>query len=173
MYADGASLSGIADKLKTSKVPGPFDVYPNRGGITYWTPSTVRAILLNPAYIGRVVWDRRKNVGKKVNPNNPDKYIVIREIRSRDEWSVKEQKCPALVDRATWDAVQQRMIRHGPRTPGDSPYLLTGLIRCATCDNLVTGGGGSRKGAADPTKYRFYRCRGALRGNPPVCAKPI
>jgi DNA invertase Pin-like site-specific DNA recombinase len=171
LFAEGASLSAVTRALVAAQAPGPFDVYPNnRGGVTWWTPHTVKAILVNAAYVGRAVWNRRKNLGKK--PDGHD----LRALRPRDEWTVVENAHPALVDGATWDAAQRRFThRAGPRV-GDSPYLLTGLVRCQTCGNLVTGGGGTRPKARDPDAVRFYRDRGAVRyrdDGTVVCGDPI
>jgi DNA invertase Pin-like site-specific DNA recombinase len=64
--------------------------------------------------------------------------------------------CPAIVERAIFDAVQRQMTERNPRrTPGrrvNNPILLSGMVKCARCGgtmSLRTGKGG---------RYRYYAC---------------
>lgn len=165
-FAGGASLTAIADELNRADVLGPFDVYRNRGDITWWTPHTVRAMLLNAAYVGTHVWHRRAPAVEAPDGRKP------RPRRERSDWVVVEDAHPPLVDRATWDVVEDRLAQGRALQHARSPYLLTGLMHCATCGKLVVGGGGARPKAKDPGRYRFYRCRGAVT-YPPVCEHPV
>ena len=140
-YAAGATLATIADGLNAAKVRGPWRDYRNRGGTQCWTPGTVRVILANPAYLGTVRFGRRGR-------------------RAVEEWIVVGHAHDPLIDPTIWQTVQRRLARIGPRQRGDSSFVLTGLVRCKTCENLVTGGGGA------PNSY--YRDRGGVR-YPAVC----
>jgi len=148
-YAKGESMDAIADALNDSKARGPWDDYKNRGGVTRWMPGTVRVLLGNVAYIGTVHFGRRSR-------RSPDEQIVV------------ENAHPPLIDRETWSIVQHRLSRIVPKPRGDSTFLLTGLIHCARCNSLVTGGGGARPDADDPGEHRYYRDRGGVR-YPPIC----
>jgi DNA invertase Pin-like site-specific DNA recombinase len=145
--ARGDLYKDIADRLNTKKVQGPFDIYPNRGGIDCWTACTVRAIAENPVYVGVHRFNRR----------TPFDTHGKRQVRPETEHIVIEGAHPAVVDRGTWEAVQARFNTIGPRRRS-SRYLLTGLMRCETCGGSLVGGGGSRPDAADPERTVHYKC---------------
>lgn len=91
-------------------------------------------ILANPIYIGRQVWNRSRHV------KHPDTGRRIRQERPEAEWITTEQPELAIVDRATWDAVQARLGCNGKanpgayRKPGRQPrHLLSGILRCESC----------------------------------------
>jgi len=86
-----------------------------------WRGSTVRRMLLNPRYVGRV---RYKGV---VQANPAD-------------W-------PAIVEPSTWEAVNAILTNPMRTTPGRAPtYLLTGIARCGVCGAHVHAGGNARRG---------------------------
>lgn len=76
----------------------------------------------------------------------------------------KEPDFPALVDLDTWFKAQQ--IRKG-RNPKErkgyeprrlnSPYLLSGLLRCGCCSYAMTGK--KEKGSTTDTIHHYYYCR--------------
>ena len=72
-------------------------------------------------------------------------------------------KIPALVDQATWDQVQARILprREQARTARrrNSPFLLSGLAHCGLCGALMEGSNDERPGRADEPSARAYRCR--------------
>jgi DNA invertase Pin-like site-specific DNA recombinase len=132
-YLAGGTPRSIAAGLNRDGVPSA------RLGKS-WAASAIHGdvkrgigILANPIYIGRQVWNRSHWI------KHPDTGRRIRQERPREDWI--EQILPelAIVDRATWDAVQARIKRQGACTgkrggPGRPPkYLLSGLLRCAEC----------------------------------------
>src|SRR3954468_2638613 len=62
----------------------------------------------------------------------------------------------AIVDRATWDAVQAKIEEHtraynaGAVPRRKTSYLLTGMLKCGCCGALMQINGGSTQ--------RYYRC---------------
>lgn len=62
----------------------------------------------------------------------------------------------ALVERGTWQAVQDHLSGRRAGTParGAVGYLLRGLLRCACCGERMTGAT-THNGAR---RYRYYRC---------------
>lgn len=101
---------------------------PGPGG-HHWEISTIKRILLNRVYRGATPYRKR---------------IVQRDRRGRShsqtldgEWI--EGTHPPLVTEAVWAAVQSRYhIKRqlGPRSQ-DSPYWLSGLIRCGVCGGAM------------------------------------
>lgn len=89
-----------------------------------WAPTSVRVILHNPAYRGEWVYGRKRKVKRQgkiyYEPAPPEAQIAV--------------PIPAIVDEATWYAVQEQMARNKQAAPRNAKreYLLRGLIRC-TC----------------------------------------
>src|SRR5581483_11444879 len=64
-----------------------------------------------------------------------------------------------LVDRGTWEAVQRALrqrtkTRRGRRPVEDDPFILRGLLRCATCGGMLATH--VAKGRTGPVRY--YAC---------------
>lgn len=98
-----------------------------------WQAHSVRAVLLNPRYIGRV--------------------------RYKGEVMPTPAEWPAIVSEETFEATRSLLMNPARRTAGRAPTrLLTGIARCAVagCGATVHSGGNSRPGV--PT----YRCSGSL-----------
>ena len=110
----------------------------------------MRAILGNPVYTGRAVWNRQRTDRVLVDPDNPG--LGHREVvqwNNPDQWIIsKEATHAALVSEAEFVAVQtvraaQADARH--------VYLLTGLLRCGLCGRRMQG--------AVTRGNPAYRCR--------------
>jgi DNA invertase Pin-like site-specific DNA recombinase len=143
-YAAGSvSLSGLAREL--------LQRWPGR----QWSQNTVNAMLKNPAYAGDVVWCRR-----------PHDAIERSEtwIRPADQWVTVRDAHPAIVSRALFNQVQQRLAGNRRATRATSGgYPLSGMIRCAVCDDRFVGGGGRTGPAEDPDRWRKYQEAGCTR----------
>lgn len=61
-----------------------------------WAPSTMLAILNNPVYLGKRVWNKKSNADGKQN--------------DASEWIVTENAHPAIVDQQLWDAAQASLM---------------------------------------------------------------
>lgn len=76
---------------------------------------------------------------------------------------------PAIIDRQTWEVVQQtltsrhREVQH-PRVSSSS-YLFAGKIRCALCGSLFLGTSARGNGG----RYRYYICGTIIRSGPRAC----
>ena len=130
----GCSIAGIARELNERGVPSPSrsDVDRNRHRTASpWTVQTVAAILGNPRYTGRQVWNRVANERDKVTlgsgrpgqrPNRADQWAVSASLAHTP-----------LVSTRMFAAVQE--VR-ASRPTGDGAsrlYLLAGLVVCRVC----------------------------------------
>ncbi|MDR9749303.1 recombinase family protein [Paenibacillus taichungensis] len=61
-----------------------------------WAPSTVLAILDNPVYLGKRVWNKKSDTHGKQNDIS--------------EWIVTENAHPAIVNQETWDAAHASLM---------------------------------------------------------------
>jgi site-specific DNA recombinase len=152
----GHSMARIARALNDAAVPCPSaadpERNPHRSG-SAWTLHTVRAILGNPRYTGRQVWNRQRTDTHLVDPANTG--LGHRPVRRRnlpEGWVISARPAhPAIVTEADFIVVQDLAARRGPDSPAGRRYLLAGLLRCGSCGRLLESCWSNGKAA--------YRCR--------------
>jgi DNA invertase Pin-like site-specific DNA recombinase len=165
--ATGRSVAGIARELNDRSIPCPSrtDRVRNRHRTKHeWIVRTVVGILENPRYTGRQVWNRHgaRTTGP-VHHRTP-----VRPSAARG-WAESEKVThPALVDEATFLAIQgMRAAR--PTQHGDTrTYVLAGLVQCQLC--------GRRLDSHWVNGRPGYRCRHghtSARNRPPELAKNV
>ena len=132
----GYGYRTIADKLNTEKVPCPKrGRWRNKNQM--WSTVTVQTIITNPSYCGDRVYNRHP-LSKKVN-GEADVLGKAKDrwINDESEWVVQKDVHPAIVTRELFYNVNPPSIRpqSGKRNLHfyQSPYLLTGLVKCERC----------------------------------------
>ncbi len=118
----GVSL--IVRRLNELKVPT------KNGGD--WTPATIRGILGNPVYMGKVRWNNRPAVKKMVEGQT----VVKRPRNSGDGCIISEGLHPAIIDEEVWYLAQDYLKNNPPRPIGEKNTVknpLAGLIICGKC----------------------------------------
>lgn len=164
MYADGAGLRYIAQRLTDDGVPSPSQYDPERNrhrDPRGWSHSAIRAILDNPAYTGVRVWGKQEKYEVLVNPDDVAAGYETR-MRWRDEadWIAPDRRThEALIPDELVQAVRLRtQVRRGPglvcRRESTVPYALRGLLFCAACGRRMQGA--ARVGKR--TTRILYRC---------------
>jgi site-specific DNA recombinase len=152
----GHSMARIARALNDTAVPCPSaadpERNPHRSG-TAWTLHTVRAILSNPRYTGRQVWNRQRTDSDLVDPANTSLgHRPVQRWNLPEGWVISARPAhPAIVSEADFIAAQDPGTRRGPGSPTGRRYLLAGLLRCGTCGRLLESCWSNGKAA--------YRCR--------------
>lgn len=122
-FLQTGSLRAVWDSLCQQQVPPPR--------AQAWSLNTLRGILTNPVYIGRLEW-----AGESF-----------------------EARWEPIVEPALWEAVQEQMalLRQGPRaTP--APRLLTGFIHCGGCGRPMWTRYASRSTSGERHLRRLYWC---------------
>ncbi|MCC5648060.1 recombinase family protein, partial [Nostoc sp. CHAB 5824] len=152
-YLSGKSLRGICRLLSENHVFAP------RGG-KVWVPISVKALLSNTVYKGQAVYGRhaRRVDETRLAQGYKQPYFNVR--RAEEEWLFIP--VPAIVDEATWNAVQER-LKTNQNTLGGNPerrFLLSGLLRCRHCGHSMSGGNCKGKGYYQCAKSRTYRSVG-------------
>ena len=81
-----------------------------------------------------------------------------------------ENAWSAIVDKTIFDQTQAMLAARAPAVSHprevDSPYVLSGIMRCGVCGAAMVGHGGRRR-------YRYYMCGNARRKGREVCSSPI
>jgi site-specific DNA recombinase len=168
LYLSGLGFKAIATVLTNEGVLSPSAADPSRNSHRpghAWAFSAVRAILLNPRYLGRYVFGRQARVEVLLDPDQPALGHVTRmRWQDRSQWlNATEFTHEPLVDEASWHRVQELMesntrpSRRHHHAGGESRrsvpgrYPLSGLIVCGHCNKKLQGS--HTRGRA------YYRCR--------------
>ena len=132
----GHSLARITRALNEMGIPCPSAADPERNAHRpgqAWTLTTVRAILANPRYTGRQVWNWQPTAMDLIDPANTG--LGHRQVQRRglpDGWVISARPAhPALVSEEDFIAVQG--IRAEREGNASRQYLLAGLLRCGIC----------------------------------------
>jgi hypothetical protein len=128
--------------------------------------SAVRAILINPRYLGYQVSGRTKKKDVLLDPDVPALgHVTRQQWQQRDEWVTSTvQAYDAIVEEQTWHRVQalvagntrtkaatpSRRTHAGVRRSDSSRYPLAGLVICDACGKKLQGN--TVRG------YSLYRC---------------
>ena len=94
-----------------------------------WTISTVKEILSNPTYIGKLTWNRRKQ--KKKTKNG---HIIIYRPRNKD-YLIYDGLHEPIIDNKTWELVQEKRKQNTPKAKHSYQIQnpLVGLVFCEKC----------------------------------------
>lgn len=144
----GNGLKAIVRSLNADGIPSATG--------KQWGATSVEKILHNEAYTGTLVWGKRtKSTNQVRNGRVP--------LRTENVW-------PALIVQETFAQAQAKLAARAhqvihPRAV-DSPYLLSGMMRCGQCGAAMVGQGTSQG-------YRYYMCGNAHRKGREICPSPL
>jgi len=149
-FLAGYGIYAIAERLTAEGIACPSAHDPGRNRHRCgpaWSKGAVRAILANPRYTGRQVWNRQRKdevliditdvaLGHltKMRWNEADKWIYSNEIVH-----------PPIIDDQRFQQAQQLLAaknaRHVVRRPRTSPraYVLRGVLFCGICNRRMQG----------------------------------
>jgi len=111
---------------------------------------TIRYILENPFYVGKVRWNRQ-------NHNTHT-------IKDKSEWIIADAPHKRIIDEALFNLVQEqikgRTRPYKSRTTSSINHWLVGIVRCSACDHTLLA---CAKGTKDGTFY--YQCGSYNKGS--------
>jgi site-specific DNA recombinase len=158
-YAErDVSLGWLADELRRRGVPSPT-------GKEVWQTMTVRAILRNRNYLGDFHWGSKPH-GKyyRYGGNGQARKVKggkkKRERTPEDQWLIKADTHPALVERDLFEKVQAKLDKNQKRTTpqvGGGDWLLSKLMVCGHCGYFMVG---IRVGGRKKYRCGGYQCHG-------------
>jgi site-specific DNA recombinase len=161
-FLAGFGIYAIAERLTTEGIPCPSAHDPDRNrhrcGIA-WSKYAIRAILTNPRYTGRQVWNRQRKDEVLLDVHDVALgHTTKMRWNDQDKWIYSEQNAhPPIIDEDAFSRAQDlltaRRGTHGPHKPHKSQhaYALRGLLFCGVCERRMQGHWAN----AAP----YYRCR--------------
>lgn len=133
----GRSVASIARELNDIGVPCPSSADPDRNqhrSGEAWTLRTVAAILANPRYTGRQVWNRQRT----------ERETTANGMRSKRNWNPAEQWAvsaqpshPALVSEQDFADAQAINAVPVPGQGSTRNYAFVGLLICTVCERRM------------------------------------
>jgi DNA invertase Pin-like site-specific DNA recombinase len=143
--SQGWGLKAIASHLnRPGGPPSPshVDKSRNRGG--HWATSTLRSMLRNPVYTGRLVWNRLDCATARQHGGTPH-------LRAEEEWVISPDTHAALISDETFKHSQERFKtrprkQHTNRVSKGSRYMFAGLVYCVSGHQPLAMQGKTRKG---------------------------
>ncbi len=143
------SAKGVANVLnQPGGPPSPSHVDSARNLRGHWAASTISAILKNPVYTGRIVWNRLDFTEAKHSGGGARR-------RAKEEWVVTEDAHLSLVSDEVFEAAQARFsrkVRSTTSAGAKRPYLFSGMVRCCAGHQPIAMNGKARKG------HSYYAC---------------
>ena len=142
MVLRGSTIMQVTKTLNTEGVATSMG--------SQWRITTVHRILENEAYTGTLVW------GTNAKDGTPPVRV--------------ENAFPAIVTVLEFQRVRQLLKSRSPKIVhprrASSPYLLSGLAKCALCGKTLTAA------EAKSGKYTYYVCQSILKRGSGSCATP-
>lgn len=117
---------------------------------SHWSPATIRDMLKNPAYAGKVTWGREKDV-KFVQHGN----IVTKRIKQED-YLLYDATWDGIISYEEFEKAQKIMKSHVKPSVKRTDELmnpLSGIVYCEKCGRLMTRLGPNKK-----NRYSTLRC---------------
>lgn len=155
MFADGIGYVRMTKILRGKQILNP-QAYFNQNNPDYyknsdywrkpfdWHATSVRAILNNPVYLGKIVFGRTKTKGFF------DKHRIAAD---ESEWVVSENTHEPLITQDLWDTVHQMMQARRRENSTGEVQPFAGLVKCADCGSSLNVSYDKRKG-----RYTGFSC---------------
>ena len=126
----------VKDKLTPRKIAVRLDSMgvPTYSGDPEWSAYTIKTILTNPTYIGKVRWNDRMQVKTMV-----DGELVTMRPRSNhtDRYMEYDGKHPALVDEETFKKASSKFYSDKTKANHKLQNPLAGILVCQKCQKMM------------------------------------
>lgn len=131
MYADGMSTVEIARIFNEEGVKPPSQIWHEKGirkaepkgGAFVWQHSGMLRMLKNHAYVGDLV--QGVTECKKIRDD--------RRVTDPEKWIISENHHEPIIDRETFDKVQERFQKSGRKWKRRDHHVLVGRVKCGCC----------------------------------------
>ena len=153
---EGRGKQNIAAMLNDAGVPNPTRYkaergwtcnYPAKNDFGLWNKTTIWRILHNEMYTGVMIQGRRKKVSYKSK--------VLIDV-PKDQWYRVEGTHEAIIDRETFDTVQQNLALRSKTDGSGEVHLLSGLVKCMDCGSTMSKTTNCQQGRP---RVSYLRCK--------------
>lgn len=137
-----------------------YNNYASKDNTYTWTPSTVRNILNNEAYIGNTVQGKRRTKSYKVHKV---------EAVPQEEWVRVENTHDPIIDKETFKKAQElskKDMKVSQKTGELS--IWAGLLKCKDCGRAMNKKSSTNKSGS---KYEYYICSTYRKKSNQLCTK--
>jgi DNA invertase Pin-like site-specific DNA recombinase len=186
MYVEeGLGYRAIAEALNAAGTVSPRDGTWSKATDSAWGHGTIRSMILNGTYTGDTYWNRRsyskfhRVVGGRAQDRPRHRSGKV-DWNPEQDWIIIKDTHPAIISRETFRRVVQERgasrlrcinasYRRGPAK--SSPYLLSGLLRCA-CGHAFIGHctkKHKRTISGEPVRTLYYVCGGYMQKGRAKC----
>ncbi len=134
-YLETGSQGEVRKRLFENKIPTPA-IYRNYKTMTeklnnpyQWSGRTIRYILTSQMYIGNMEqhkYEKKSFRSKKLSRVPKEKWIIV------------ENKHEPIIDKDTWDKVQNMIKNNYKRASTRPPELFTGMLICHECKHRMS-----------------------------------
>jgi hypothetical protein len=186
----GSGFKGVADRLNQQGLPSPRGGRWSNKHRDGWAMTTIREMLMNPAYTGDFVWNRRSSAKFHRIENGravPRKAVATGTLAPNrpGDWVVVKDAHPALISRTLFQAAsskrQSRRLdpseyRYRTGHGAHSSFLLTGLIRCLQCGHTWQGyttNKDRKRNDGSAVKTLGYACGGYVTKGNTCCQRAV
>lgn len=126
----GNSNIGYGGIAKYLNLQGIKKVVRQNGTLEMWSGHTVKLILDNPVYCGKIAYGRRTK--EKVKGSKNEYKMVYAE-----DFILEKGKHEAIINEELWNKVYEKRKATGVKQPSkvgkDRSHLLTGILKCPKC----------------------------------------
>lgn len=166
MYLSGMGSKAIAEELNRRCVPTVSRM--RKKAKSLWQASTITAILHNRVYAGDLLANRWRNDVDVALSRALDAKVKRQMFRHENEWVVVKDNHPAIIDRKTFDLVQDTMrMKAKQRGRRKTSNLLAGLMKCGSCGgSVIVSGRIGRNGQ----EYKYVGCAAIKRIGKRACS---
>lgn len=121
--------------------------HPAKNDFGLWNKTTIWRILHNEMYTGVMIQGRRKKVSYKSK--------VLIDV-PKDQWYRVEGTHEAIIDRETFDTVQQNLALRSKTDGSGEVHLLSGLVKCMDCGSTMSKTTNCQQGRP---RVSYLRCK--------------
>ncbi len=111
--------------------------------------ATVKGILTNPLYVGKIRYNLHKDWNKKRR----------RGKQSDDELILVDGQHDAIISKNLWNKTEKKMAKNTTKKPPVSGrFLINGILKCPQCGTGMIGTGRTSYRKSGPVKVNYYTC---------------
>ena len=122
----------------------------------FWGVTTIRRILDNPVYTGKIAFGRRT---KEKIKGTRDGYRTVH----ADNYILEEGQHEAIISEEIWNIVREKRertgVKHAPILGYERSHLLSGILRCPGCGSVMhTSKRSASRNKENVGAYWYYTC---------------